>query len=245
MWTAHVKSSAPSETVACFRNVCWLRIFNITTYYCTLDTLWSLSGVSGHELEPFHWCGNRSERVRSGGGVVVGSLRDFWCKHGIHVLLVLLTSEVRLYDLHRLLVDLAVVVVLQHFDLLEAPRLLYLLRECRPQRSAGLHSRLQNVPHPIQGDGDDLGVAAVQHLAERLNDAEADDVLQLLAGGMLRRVGQHPARLPLHLVLPVTQEPHNGRDDVGFDQRLDLVHLPRRDVGHQPARLLLDGALLG
>mmetsp|Transcript_50387 Transcript_50387/g.113279 ORF Transcript_50387/g.113279 Transcript_50387/m.113279 type:complete len:231 (-) Transcript_50387:986-1678(-) len=171
----------------------------------------------------------------------VGGPRD------VRAAVIVLQWEVGLKHPHRLLVGLLIGVILQCLDLLKAVCLLYvgdngvlgqihLLLLCL--------AYLENVLDGIQGNTDDLGVRDPQEVNHRLDTATLDKVFHLLGAATSCGIADAPGRLPLDVKVRVLKERDDGRDKAMVYDLLDLLPVPRRDVGDGPAALLANVFLL-
>lgn len=104
---------------------------------------------------------------------------------------------------------------------------------------------LENVLQTVKSNLDNLVVHAAEEVAKWLDASLVDEVADLLwllettGGG----VGDGPASLLSGLEVAVLEEVDEWWDDVGIDDRLDLVGVSGGDVGDGPASLLADSVL--
>mmetsp|Transcript_17402 Transcript_17402/g.43072 ORF Transcript_17402/g.43072 Transcript_17402/m.43072 type:complete len:314 (-) Transcript_17402:912-1853(-) len=166
------------------------------------------------------------------------------CRREVLVLLVL-QPEILLQDLHGLIVDVVVVVVLQILDLLQSLRLVDELRILVGRPLHLVHfTHLEDVLQSLQRHRHDARVAADDEVAQRLDATLVHEVFKLLVRASAGGVGDGPRRLLFDVELGVGQQVDEGRDDVVLHDGLDLVLVPGSDVRDGPARLLLDALLV-
>mmetsp|Transcript_45701 Transcript_45701/g.148556 ORF Transcript_45701/g.148556 Transcript_45701/m.148556 type:complete len:391 (-) Transcript_45701:305-1477(-) len=134
--------------------------------------------------------------------------------------------------------------LLQLLQLLQPVRLVNVgrVRVCAGRRTV-LLACLEDVLDALERDGDEARVVADEQVAKRLDAPLRDEVLDLFRRAAARRVGDGPGCLLFDVELCRREQQHEGRDDVGLDDGLDLLARARRDVGDGPARLLPDPLL--
>lgn len=138
----------------------------------------------------------------------------------LHVLL-LVKAEVVLEDADRLFVHVLVGVVLQLLELVET---LSLVDE-RGVR-VGLHAhrdvvaRLEHVLDAFERHGDEPRVVAREQVAERLDAALLDEVLDLVRRASRGGVANRPRGLLLNVELSIRKQVDKRWDDVGLDDSL-------------------------
>mmetsp|Transcript_19440 Transcript_19440/g.39610 ORF Transcript_19440/g.39610 Transcript_19440/m.39610 type:complete len:334 (+) Transcript_19440:314-1315(+) len=161
------------------------------------------------------------------------------------LILLVVNAEIRLKDVHGLLVHVLVLVRLHLLELVETLRLVHESRvRVLPVIARRLQlARLEHILDALERHGDQPRVIASEQIAERLDAALRDQILDLLGGTARRGVGDGPRSLLLDVELGRGEQVHERRNDVGLDDGLDLLARSRGDVGDGPARLLADAFL--
>mmetsp|Transcript_20263 Transcript_20263/g.56182 ORF Transcript_20263/g.56182 Transcript_20263/m.56182 type:complete len:258 (+) Transcript_20263:127-900(+) len=156
--------------------------------------------------------------------------------------------EVCLQDLHGLLINVLVLVVLEPLDLVQPLSLIHhVSKHVGGRESLLLHAlaHLEDVLKAFQGHSDNAAVIDCEEVAHGLDGALVHEVLDLLMCAPRCGVADGPGGLLLDVKLRGLQEVHQGADEAGVDHGLDLVLGAGSDVGDSPAGLLLDALLVG
>lgn len=89
---------------------------------------------------------------------------------------------------------------------------------------------LENVFETLKGDGDDAWVAADEEVAEGLDAADADQVLDLFVAAAGGGVADGPGRLLLDVKLGLTQQLHQDRHQTRLYHRLQVQPTMNRSM---------------
>lgn len=161
----------------------------------------------------------------------------------------LVVREILIHDVERLLIDLQVVVLLEIVYGNHTPSLFHvesvLVDTSWPLRLLVHLANLQDVVETIERHLDDLVVHHLKEIAQGFDTTLRDEVTNLRR--LLETTGcsvrDRPASLLLGLEVGVLENIDEGRDNVGVDDRLNLLRRARSNVRDRPAGLLPDTVL--
>mmetsp|Transcript_35273 Transcript_35273/g.112203 ORF Transcript_35273/g.112203 Transcript_35273/m.112203 type:complete len:264 (-) Transcript_35273:995-1786(-) len=154
---------------------------------------------------------------------------------------VILEWEVALKDLHGLLVDVLIGVLLQGLQPLQPVRLLHLGCEgvlAKALLLLPLPAHLEDVLDGLERHGSNLAVRDAEQVDQGPDAALLDEVLDLVRLAPGGRVADRPRGLLLDVEVGRREQLDDRRNQPAADDLLNLLPVAGRDVGDRPASLL-------